>query len=395
MNWSKVEEAFETAVVPFPMKSDSAQYEHVSKKHFAFPGAVLLVGQDREVLYHKAFGCRSLQPAISSMEKDTVFDIASLTKVLVTTTLMMQLVDRGQVDVDSGLSRIFQTFSTLGKERMKVRHLLAHCSGYPATLPFYKQIIKADRGERTGIMASRGALEMVYNEIFRTRLEHAPGTATMYSDLGFMLLGAAVEMLSGGAHLDRVAKRDILLPLGLQSTGYIDLSQIRRRGLEQVSDVIAPTAYCPWRNRILCGEVHDDNAWAMGGIAGHSGVFSTALDLHTFTSEMIRCWHGQGTLVSQQVVRRFWTIDGTVPASSWALGWDTPSKVGSSAGKYFSPHSVGHLGFTGCSIWVDPERNLDVILLSNRIHPRTDNNGIREFRPLIHDLVMEVLGYDG
>jgi CubicO group peptidase (beta-lactamase class C family) len=167
---------------------------------------------------------------------------------------------------------------------------------------------------------------------------------------------------------------------------------MKRRGLAPVTDMIAPTAECPWRERILCGEVHDDNAWAMGGVAGHAGLFSTARDVHAFATEMIDCYHGRGGLVSQDTVRKFWTLDNSIEGSSWALGWDTPSPEHSSSGRYFSRNSVGHLGFTGCSLWIDPDRELDVVLLSNRVHPNPENNLIREFRPLIHDLVMETLG---
>ncbi|MBP9839132.1 MAG: serine hydrolase, partial [Proteobacteria bacterium] len=140
-------------------------------------------------------------------------------------------------------------------------------------------------------------------------------------------------------------------------------------------------------------EVHDDNAWAMGGIAAHSGIFSNALDLHQFAFEMIECYHGRGGLINKEVMKLFWTPALVDPESTWALGWDTPSKVGSSAGKYFSKSTVGHLGFTGCSMWIDPEKELAVILLTNRVHPSVDNLLIREFRPIVHNLVMQALGY--
>ena len=157
--------------------------------------------------------------------------------------------------------------------------------------------------------------------------------------------------------------------------------------------MIAPTAECQWRGQILSGEVHDDNAWVMGGVAGHAGVFSTAEDVNLFATEMINCYHGRGNLVDRDVIREFWTRAGVDQKSSWALGWDTPSEQKSSSGQYFSENAVGHLGYTGCSLWIDHERELSVVLLSNRIHPTPDNGSIREFRPKIHDLVMETLGY--
>ncbi len=389
MEWGKVEEALIEAAASPDENAHAAQ----QRKRYAFPGAVLLVGQGGEIVYEHAVGCRSLVPEVTPMQRDTVFDVASLTKVIVTTTLAMQLVDRGLLEVNRRLSRIFQTFSTHGKEGMTIRHLLAHCAGYPGTLPFYKQIARLDAGERAGIMCTRGAIEMVYGEIFKTRLENMPGKVAKYSDVGFILLGHALEVLNGGRFLDKLAVEHIFAPLKLRSTGFIDLFRVKRRGIAPVTDQIAPTLQCPWRGRVLVGEVHDENAWAMGGVAPHTGVFTTARDVHTFASEMIECYYGRGKLISKDVVRAFWAVDGTVPTSTWALGWDTPNEQGSSSGKYFSSSAVGHLGFTGCSLWIDPEREVDVVLLTNRIHPSLENNGIREFRPLIHDLVMEALGY--
>jgi CubicO group peptidase (beta-lactamase class C family) len=265
-------------------------------------------------------------------------------------------------------------------------------SGYPGTAPFYKVIAKADNSSRTGVMTSRGAVEIIHNEIFRAKLDNLPGRVTKYSDIGFILLGHAIEHLSGSP-LEKLANRVVFGPLGMHSSGFIDLPLLKRKGIEPNLDLIVPTARCPWRGRILCGEVHDDNAWAMGGIAPHAGVFTTAEDIHKFAWEMIRCWKGENGLIEQPIMRKFWTRAGLDPASTWALGWDTPSETGSSAGRFFSRSSVGHLSFTGCSLWIDPERELDVVLLSNRIHPTPDNVAIREFRPVIHDLVMEAIGF--
>ena len=388
-DWSKVESAMSSACVPVGQShiSDSL----FAKQKPAFPGAVLLVGHDGEIVFQKAFGSRSLLPSVTPLSADMVFDVASLTKVMVTTTLAMMLVQEGQLDLDWKISRIFQTFATHGKEQMTVRHLLTHMSGYPATAPFYKVIAKADMGSRSGVMTSRGAVEIIHNEIFRAKLDNLPGRVTKYSDIGFILLGHAIEHLSGST-LEKLANRVIFGPLGLDSTGFIDLTLVKRKGVEPNFEMIVPTARCPWRNRILCGEVHDDNAWAMGGVAPHAGVFSTANDVHRFATEMLRSWKGEGGIIEQSVIRDFWTKAGIDPSSTWALGWDTPSKEGSSAGKFLSPSAVGHLAFTGCSLWIDPERDIDIVLLSNRIHPSTENNVIREFRPLIHNLVMEALG---
>jgi CubicO group peptidase (beta-lactamase class C family) len=397
VDWSKVETALAQASVPFappPSSRDSSDKEQARSgklPQHAFPGGVLLVGLGGEVVFHQAFGCRSLKPESSPMHEDTVFDVASLTKVVVTTTLVMQLVDKGLLDVDRRLSHIFQTFGIYGKERMTIRHLLTHTSGYPATAPYYKQIARADRAERAGMMTSRGAVESVYNEFFRAKIDHLPGKVTKYSDIGFILLGNAVEVVSGTS-LDKLARQQVFRPLGMANSGYIDLTTLKRRGLQPVTDAIAPTAQCSWRGRMLCGEVHDDNAWAMGGVAAHAGLFTNAIDLHLFASELIRCFKGQSDFISKETLRQFWCRDQTDPQSSWALGWDTPSGSDSAAGRLMSRHSVGHLGYTGCSLWIDPEAELDVILLTNRIHSATDSRSIQSVRPLIHDLVVEALG---
>jgi CubicO group peptidase (beta-lactamase class C family) len=191
--------------------------------------------------------------------------------------------------------------------------------------------------------------------------------------------------------LDRFCQDRIFRPLGLRSCAFVDLSQMRARRLAPVTDLIAPTEHCPWRRRILCGEVHDDNAYAMGGIAGHAGLFANAADVNALVGHLRACWRGEEEFVPQELVRLFWTRDQTVEDSTWALGWDTPSVTGSSAGSRIGPVAIGHLGFTGTSLWVDLARDAHVIFLTNRVHPHRDNERIRDVRPRVHDAVMEVL----
>jgi serine-type D-Ala-D-Ala carboxypeptidase len=392
VNWEKVEKLMLEA--SHPCSEDVVS----TSKDIVFPGAVLLIGVGGEVIFNKAFGCRSLKPELTPNHPDMVYDVSSLTKVISTTSLVMHLVQQELLDVDRRLSRIFQTFGTHGKERMTVRDLLTHTSGYPDTVHFFKQIAKANEAVRYGFASSRGATDAVNQEIFRMKLDHLPGKVTKYSDIGFMLLANVIELIAA-APIDKIANKVIFKPLKMHSTGFIDLSAVKRHVLTPVSSTIAPTNYCSWRKRILCGEVQDENAWSMGGIAGHAGLFSTTSDIHLFATEMIECWHGRGSLFSKELVRQFWTVNekpangDKTPVNPWALGWDTPSKEGSSSGRYFSSSSVGHLGYTGCSLWIDPERELDVILLSNRVHPTVDNELIRKLRPRLHDAIMESLGF--
>ena len=356
-----------------------------------FPGAVLLVREGARVFYLRAFGHRSVEPEITSMHEDTIFDVSSLTKPFATSVAMMLLVKENKIRLDDRVTRFFHNFGVYGKTHVTFRHLLSHCSGLAAWRPYYKDILHVERRDgRINFLGSRGAKAHVYQEVQRERLEAEPGTRTVYSDLGFILLGAVIEEVSGMT-LDRYCYDRIFRPLGLRSTAFVDLSFLRVRRLEPVTEVIAPTERCPWRKKILCGEVHDDNAYAMGGVSGHAGVFSSAKDLDTLLCRLKECYQNANRIIPQPIITEFWTVDATVPGSTWCLGWDTPSAEGSSSGTYFSPHSVGHLGFTGTSVWLDLERDRHVILLSNRVHPSRDNDAIRGFRPLIHDLIVKAL----
>ena len=205
-----------------------------------------------------------------------------------------------------------------------------------------------------------------------------------------MLLAEIVEQISGRT-LDRFCQERIFQPLGLESTFFVDLTQMWGRRGRPNQEKTAATENCSWRRRVLCGEVHDENAYAMGGVAGHAGLFSTAMDLHRFIAQLGKCYEGKSDYLPQTIVKEFLTRDKTVQGSTYALGWDTPSSKDSTSGDLFSPFSVGHLGFTGVSLWWDLEKRCHIILLTNRIHPSRNNNKIRDFRPAIHDLILKTL----
>ncbi len=373
MNFHSVEWAFQEAVT-----------------QGVFPGAVAVVSKDGEVVFEQAFGHRSLIPEQTPLRPNTIFDLASLTKPLATTIAVMLLVHEKKIRLDDQVTRFLPTFGVFGKSRTTLRHLLNHSSGLPAWKPYYEEIVKCEKAGRINFVASRAAKSFVAEQIHREKPLSPPGAQSLYSDLGFMVLAEVVEAL-GGANLDRFCQERIFRPLGLRSTAFVDLTQLRTRRLQPVEEMIAPTENCPWRKKILCGEVHDDNAYAMGGVAGHAGLFSSAQDIHALLVRLNRCLHGKDNFVSQALVKEFLTRDERVTNSTHALGWDTPSPSGSASGSHFSARSVGHLGFTGTSIWWDLEKNCHVILLTNRVHPSRKNEKIREFRPHIHDLIMKVL----
>jgi CubicO group peptidase (beta-lactamase class C family) len=356
-----------------------------------FPGAVVLVAKDEEIVYEKAFGCRSLVPDKTPLAADTIFDLASLTKPLATTLAIMLLVREKKIRLDDQVTRFIPTFGVFGKSSTTFRHLLNHSSGLPAWKPYYEDIIKTEKAGRVNFIGSRAAKSFVFEAVHREKPVNGPGKQTLYTDLGFIVLAEILEIITGTT-LDRFCQDRIFKPFGLRSTAFIDLTQRRPRRLQPALDNIAPTENCPWRKRILCGEVHDDNAFAMGGVAGHAGLFSTAREVHYILAYLGRCLHGKKeNFLPKALVEEFLIPGDALPNSTHPLGWDTPSADKSASGGRFSPRSVGHLGFTGTSVWWDIEKNCHVVLLTNRVHPTRKNEKIKEFRPQVHDLIMKVL----
>lgn len=362
-----------------------------------YPGAVILIGKAGEVLLTTAVGKRSLEeaaingaPDSNLMRTDTVFDIAALTNIVATTTLIMKLVEIGKLKLEDKVARYIQGFGVHGKSGVSIEHLLNHTSGLVHWVPYFEELLKANTGSRMGILTSRGAKEYIVASISRSHLKFEPGSRQVYSELGFILLGHIVETLTG-LSLDKAAQRYVFQPLGLKSTSYVDLSMIKRRGIHPVTDLIAPTEECPWRKRVLCGEVHDDNAWAMGGIAGHSGLFSSARDLHLFAKAMIESYRGESTFLRRETVARFWSRPPQIDGPRWCAGWEIPSRDNDLIDTKLAPHGVGHGGFTGCSLWIEPTVGIDIILLTNRIHPSRSNKKIFSFRTELHNAVLDAL----
>jgi serine-type D-Ala-D-Ala carboxypeptidase len=355
-----------------------------------FPGAVVAVGKGGEIVYEQAVGYRGLTPHKTAVELSTIFDLASMTKPMATTVAFMLLVKEKKVRLDDLITRVIPMYGVFGKNLTTFRHLLNHTSGLPAWKAFHEEIVKNEKRGRINFVGSRAAKHYVYEQIHAEKPLSAPGSQCLYSDLGFIILGEAIEVLTGNT-LDRFCQERIFKPWGLRATGFVDLTQLRTHRLQPVKEMIAPTEDCPWRKKILCGEVHDDNAYAMGGVAGHAGLFSSVRDVHTFLIRMGQCFHGSDNFLPQALVREFLTKDDSSSHGNFALGWDTPSSERSASGHLFSSHSVGHLGFTGCSLWWDLEKNCHIILLSNRVHPTRKNDKIKDFRPVIHDEIMKVL----
>ena len=353
-----------------------------------FPGAAVLAAKAGRIVLEAAYGYRSSPEEGQRMQVDDVFDLASLTKPLATTTALMLLVAKGRVALDDPVSKFIPRMADPQAEKITLRRLLTHTSGFPAWRPYYQAALAIEKGGIEGFVGSRAAKNYIFERVRNEELVFPPGTHGVYSDLGFILLGEMVEVVAGGA-LDQYCDREVFGPLGMKSTFFVDLNAEKTPRQEVIKFV--PTRRCSWRERVLCGEVDDDNAYAMGGVAGHAGLFSCLHDVHRLLNRLGDCYQGKDDFVAPAVAREFLARDTSVERWTYTLGWDTPSEQDSSSGRYFSRATVGHLGFTGTSIWWDLARDCHVILLSNRVHPSADNDKIRVFRPRIHDLIMELL----
>ena len=351
----------------------------------AFPGAVVAVGNHDHVALLAAVGHYGVDDP-RPMTTETVFDLASLTKVIGLTTACILLVDQKKLDLNAPVQRYLPEFGGTGKERVTIRHLLTHSSGLPAWRPLFRETETRE-----------AALALVDT----TPLDTVPGARYLYSDLGAIVLTQVVERITK-TRIDQYLGTAVFKPLGMTTTRYLPPAEWRDR--------IAPTEMdTVFRHRMIRGEVHDENTGRLGGISGHAGLFSTAGDLARFAEWLLEVREGRrrseevgGSRGRQSpsssdllrlppsLVEQFTRLQDLPPGSSRALGWDTPSEH-SSAGTKLLAHAFGHTGFTGTSIWLDPDRDLFVILLTNRVHPTRANTKILKVRPFVADLVVDAL----
>ena len=334
----------------------------------AFPGAVVAVGYRDSVVLLAAvghYGADDKRPVTT----ETIYDLASLTKVIGLTTAAMMLVDSGKLDLEAPVQRYVPAFQGANKERVTIRHLLTHSSGLPAWRPLYAEAANREQ-----------ALALVDT----TALLRQPGDTFVYSDLGAIVLTQAVEAITG-RRLNEFLSERLFGPLSLRSTRFLPPQEWRDRIAPTETDTV-------FRHRALWGEVHDENAGRLGGVSGHAGLFSTAPDLARFAVWLLQNRQGRLTApkLSSELVQRFTTRQNIPPSSSRALGWDTPSE-NSSAGTKMGPNAFGHTGFTGTSIWLDPDRDLFIILLTNRVNPTRTNTRIFQVRRRVADLVNDAL----
>ncbi len=338
-----------------------------------FPGAVIIVSVKGRVVFFEAYGVAN-KLSLRKMTKDTVFDLASLTKPIATTLAVIKLVKEKKLELEDKLGSVISLFKNTEKHNISIKNLLLHNSGFPDYRPYYYNLSNIKQNKR---------LYALRNLLVKEPLISKPGEKVLYSDLGFMVLRWVVENISG-CRLDHFIDERIFKPLGLENLFFIDLESESKK---KINKIFAATEFCPWRNMLVDGVVHDENAYALGGIEGHAGLFGTASDVNQLLSHLLFVFHGlcKSSVFDRELIKLFLSRD---KGSNRVLGFDIPSSTGSSSGRYFSYNSVGHLGYTGTSFWMDLEQSVIVVLLTNRIHPDRDNLKIRDFRPVLHDTVM-------
>jgi CubicO group peptidase (beta-lactamase class C family) len=333
----------------------------------AFPAASVAVIYRGKLAALKAFGTFTYEPNSPEVTTATVFDLASVSKVVATAAAAMILYERGLLDLEAPVAAIVPEFagSDLRRREVTVRTLLAHSSGLPAYEKLFRRASSRDQ---------------LLSLAFTTNLTADPGTHAEYSDIGFIISGSLLERIADEP-LDRFCQREVFGALGMAQTMFNPPAPWRVLIPPTVDDRI-------FRHRVIQGEVQDENASVLGGVAGHAGVFSSATDMAIFANTMLQ---RGGPLVRPETLDVFTRREVSPHGTSRALGWDTPSSP-SQSGKYFSSNSFGHLGYTGTSLWIDPERQISIILLTNRTWPDCHNEAIKQIRPAFHDAVFEALG---
>jgi CubicO group peptidase (beta-lactamase class C family) len=332
----------------------------------AFPAAVVEVGTTGAVAWREAFGTLTYDRGATAANEESIFDLASLTKVIATASVAMEAIGRDQISLEAPVHRWLPGWMNGGRAAITIRDLLLHCAGLPAWLPLYRTC--RDRLEFEAAIAA-------------APLEYVPRTASIYSDLGFIALGFLLEEATGQP-LGR-AFEDLASRLGLGEIQFTPPPSRKAR--------IAPTEIDPWRGRLLVGETHDENAAALAGVAGNAGLFGTAAAVGAFARIVLGARLGVrgSSPFDPRLVEEF-TSRGHIPGSSRALGWDTMLPT-SSCGTRMSVRAFGHTGFTGTSLWIDPDARVYVVLLTNRVHPTRANEAICAVRPALHDAVFDDL----
>ncbi len=334
----------------------------------AFPGCAISVGYRGKLIFEQSFGNFTYDPHSPKIEVNSIFDLASVTKVVATTTISMILYDQGRLDLNWRVADIVPAFQGNDKDKVTIRQILTHTSGLPGWIRFYLEL---------------NGKERIVREICNTELVNEPGTVYVYSDLGMILMQNVIETITKKP-LDQLVRDYITTPLGMKRTFFNPDSGLREE--------IVPTEISEWHKKLVHGFVHDENTYVMGGVSGHAGLFSTVQDLSIFCQMYLNkgLYDGKRILKSE-TINLFTSRQNMIEGSTRALGWDTRSEEHSMAGEFMSMSAFGHSGFTGTSIWIDPENQVFVVLLSNRVYPTRENRKISRVRPKVHNYVMKAV----
>jgi CubicO group peptidase (beta-lactamase class C family) len=345
-----------------------------------FSGASLEVRRGDAVLAQITVGRTRADAGGAPVDADTIFDLASLTKIIVTTSIVMRAFERGELRLDDPVGSFIPPAAPATRD-LTLGRLLAHTSGLPAWRAYHEALHELAIARRFDEGRAR-----LFDAALHEGLEAPPGSRHTYSDVGFLVLGAVLEA-QAGERLDRIFAREVAQPLSLRDTFYVDLAAPEPA---RAGRTFAATEACPWRGRVLSGEVHDDNAFCAGGVLPHAGLFGTARDVAAFGSELLRVGAGASSWLSRETLATFATRDPDHVGGAHAFGFDVSTPPASQAGGHFGG-AIGHLGFTGTSLWIDRAKGIVVALLTNRVHPSRDDGRIRVVRPAIHDAIAEAL----
>ena len=333
----------------------------------AITGGVVLAAQYGRFVVQTCKGEKvadSNSPAHRPLEFSTVFDLGSLTEAVCTTTLMMRLITAGKVGLLDRASRFIPSLAIGARSQLTLAHLLAHASGYGATVAVADEMIRAHTGARPGLLASSGARQFAYKTIHKLAPRYEPGTRQLHSDANFILLGEFCEAVTG-MPLEKAFLRYVVTPLKLRSLNFIDLSTARGKHLAPMTEVFAPTAVCPRRARLICGEVWDEHAWSMGGVSGHNGLFGTADDLLVWAAEILAALKGRSDIISQKVAREFLAPQVLGFDADWRLGFEGLSSQECASQVTVAPEAVTISSGTGCSVIIEPKRDVIAVILTS------------------------------
>jgi CubicO group peptidase (beta-lactamase class C family) len=354
----------------------------------ALPGGVVLASVAGSISAATAVGFKQPQKdeaqagSLDPVDSSTVYDLGGLTQAVCTATVMMRLVSAGKIGVTDRASRFLQALGVGSKSSMTLAHLLSHTAGFPQGVSVYDELVRANAGPRPGILTSSGAKQYAYTHFHNLPLKFEPGARELHSDADYIVLGEICEIITG-LPLEKAYSRYVAAPLKVSSLNFIDLTILRRRGLEPAVELFAASGKCARRGREIRGEVWDENAWVMGGVAGHSGLFGTASDVHAWACEVLRGYQGRSSLFTQDAVRAF--VEPEVK-----LGFDVSSPELGFVEREKAPHAFVAFGSSGCSVFIDPQRDAVIVFLSNAGYSGHQSRRFPALRADIHAALLDL-----